>query len=201
MQALQDRAHAQPGQRILIHAGAGGVGTFAIQYAKAMGLHVTTTTSNRNREFVTSLGADEVILYDREDYLQRPDRYDIVFDTLGQHYTIDAFKVIKPAGTVVSIAGPPDKSFPQQVEAGLLLRTAMKAMSFRVRRTANRAGAAYYRFLTESKDSQLSEIAAMIDAGKIRPVIDRVFPFTDIVSAMIYAAQGRSRGKVVVQMK
>jgi len=201
VQALRERAHAQSGQRILIHAGSGGVGTFAIQYAKAIGLHVTTTTSSRNRELVSSLGADEVICYDKEAYLQRTERYDIVYDTLGDHYTLDAFKIVKHGGTVVSIAGPPDKQVPDQVEAGLPLRIAMHLMSRRVYKAAHRARATYYRFLTESKGAQLTEIASMIDSGKIKPVIDKVFPFTDIVAAMIYTAQGRARGKVVVQMK
>jgi alcohol dehydrogenase len=201
VQGLRDRAHAQSGQRILIHAGSGGVGTFAIQYAKALGLHVTTTTSTRNRELVRSLGADEVICYDQEDYRQRECRYDIVFDTLGGHHTLDSFAVAARGGAVISIVGPPDKQFADQVNAGFLARIAMHLMSRRVFKAANRAQATYHRFLTESKGSQLTEIASMVDSEKIKPVIDRVFPFADIVEAMTYSAQGRARGKVVVQMK
>jgi alcohol dehydrogenase len=201
IQALRDRAHAQSGQRVLIHAGSGGVGTFAIQYAKALGLHVTTTTSSRNAELVRSLGADDVVCYDNEDYLKRTDRYDIVFDTLGDKYTLDAFRVVKLGGTVVSIAGPPDGQFADQVGAGILLRAAMRLMSRQVFKAADRAGACYHRFLTESKGPQLTEIASMVDAGKIKPIIDKIFPFAEIVDAMLYTAQGRARGKVVVQMK
>jgi alcohol dehydrogenase len=201
VQGLRDRAHAQSAQRILIHAGSGGVGTFAIQYAKALGLHVTTTTSSRNSEFVRSLGANEVICYDREDYLQRQQFYDIVFDTLGDRHTLEAFSVTARGGAVVSIVGPPDKQFADQVDAGFLARMAMKLVSRPVFKAADRACATYHRFLTESKGSQLTEIASMVDSAKIKPVIDRVFPFTDIVAAIIYSAQGRARGKIVVQMK
>ena len=83
---------ARAGQRILIHAGAGGIGTFAVQYAKHLGLHVTTTTSSKNADFVKSLGADRVIAYDRENYLEQGGGYDIVYDTLGGAFTVDAFK-------------------------------------------------------------------------------------------------------------
>ena len=96
------RAGAKSGQRILIHAGSGGVGTFAVQYAKHLGLHVTSTTSSKNADFVASLGADRVIAYDRENYLQQDGNFDIVYDTLGGAFTVDAFKVVKRGGVVIS---------------------------------------------------------------------------------------------------
>jgi len=94
------RVRATAGQRILIHAGAGGSGTFAIQYARHLGLHVTTTTSSKNVDFVKSLGADRVIAYDRENYLEQGGGYDIVYDTLGGAFTVDAFRLVKrtPSG-------------------------------------------------------------------------------------------------------
>lgn len=201
VQALMDRAHAKHGQCVLIHAGSGGVGTFAIQYAKALGLQVTTTASSKNAAWVKALGADEVVCYDRENYLDRGATYDIVYDTLGQNYTTDAFKVVKRGGVVVSIAGGPDKQLAEQVNAGWFLRLVMSFMSRRVYELAERTGASYYRFLTKSNGAQLADIAALIEAGKIKAIIDKVYPFTQIIEAMIYAAGGRVKGKVVVQMK
>jgi len=201
VQALVDRAHAKRGQHVLIHAGSGGVGTFAIQYAKALGLQVTTTTSSKNATWVKALGADEVVCYDRENYLDRGATYDIVYDTLGQNYTTDAFKAVKRGGVVVSIAGGPDKQLAEQVNAGWFLRLIMNLMSRHVYELAERTSASYYRFLTTSHGAQLADIAALIEAGKIKAVIDKVYPFTQIIEAMIYAAGGRVKGKVVVQMK
>src|SRR4030095_7797275 len=100
---------AKSGQRILIHAGSGGVGTFAFQYAKHLRLHVTSTTSSKNADFVASLAADRIIAYDRENYLQQDGNYDIVYDTLGGAFTVDAFKVVKRGGVVLSLSGPPDR--------------------------------------------------------------------------------------------
>jgi alcohol dehydrogenase len=201
VQALRDRAQAQPGQHILIHAGSGGVGTFAIQYARQLGLHVTTTTSSKNAAWVKDLGADDVIAYDREAYLDRGRQFDIVYDTLGGDYTLDAFKVVKPGGVVVSIAGPPDRRFADQVEAGPLLRLAFWVMRRRVEALAAQHRASYYRFLTESSGAQLAEIAALVDSGSIKPVIDRIFHLEAIKEAFAYAETGRAKGKIIVQIK
>ena len=136
------RAGARAGQRILIHAGSGGVGTFAVQYAKHLGLHVTSTTSSRNADFVKSLGADRIIAYDRENYLEQGGDYDIVYDTLGGAFTIDAFKLVKRGGAVISLSGPPDRYFARREGAGLLVRVAVRLMGQRLSASA-KAGAAY----------------------------------------------------------
>jgi alcohol dehydrogenase len=125
------RAGARAGQRILIHAGSGGVGSFAVQYAKHLGLHVTSTTSFKNADFVKSLGADRVIAYDRENYLEQGGGYDIVYDTLGGAFTVDAFKVAKRGGVVISLSGPPDRDFARREGAGLLVRVAVWLMGRR----------------------------------------------------------------------
>ncbi len=200
VQGLIDRAHARAGQRILIHAGSGGVGTFAVQFAKVMGLRVTTTTSSRNAEFVRGLGADEVIAYDKQDYMTLPGGYDIVLDTLGGDVTLDSFKVATRGGAVVSIVGPPDRQFPDQVGANPLVRLVMRFMARRVFAASRETGVAYYRFLTESNGSQLADIARLADAGRIRPVIDRVFPFEALPAAFERLATGRARGKIVLDL-
>jgi alcohol dehydrogenase len=192
---------ARAGQRILIHAGAGGIGTFAIQYAKHVGLHVTTTTSSKNADFVTSLGADRVIAYDRENYLQQGGDYDIVYDTLGGDFTVDAFKVVKRGGAVISLSGPPDRDFARRMGAGLVVKIAVWLMSRKVYAAADSAGASYCWFFTEPSGDQLREIAGLVDAGKIKPVIDREFAFDQLPDALAYLEKGRARGKVVLKVK
>ena len=125
VQGLRERAGLTSGQSILIHAGSGGVGTFAVQFARMVGLNVTATCSRRNAAFVESLGAQRVVCYDEQDYRALPDRYDCVFDLLGGEHTLAAFDVLNPGGSVVSIAGPPDRHFADQVAAGWLLRQAI----------------------------------------------------------------------------
>ena len=198
VQGLVDRARVRAGQRILIHAGSGGVGTFAIQFAKAKGLHVTTTTSSRNADFVRSLGADVVIAYDKQDYRTLPGDYDVVLDTLGGDFTLDAFKIVRRGGAVVSIVGPPDRQFADQVGANALVRLVMRFMARRVFAASRATGVAYYRFLTESNGAQLADIAKLVEEGRIRPVIDQVFPFEALPAAFERLATGRAKGKVVL---
>lgn len=201
LQALVERAKAQPGQRVLIHAGSGGLGSFAIQYAKrVLGMAVSTTTSSRNADWVAGLGADRVYCYDREDYRRDGAQFDIVFDTLGGDYTRDAFTVLKRGGCVVSVAGPPDRDFARQIGASPMLALAMWAVSRPVYLRAWRKDARYFRFLTESSGEQLERLRREIEAAQIRPVIDRVYPFADAVAALQYAARGRAKGKIVLSM-
>jgi alcohol dehydrogenase len=194
-------AGARAGQRILIHAGSGGVGTFAVQYADHLGLHVTATTSSKNADFVKSLGADRVIAYDRENYLEQGGDYDIVYDTLGGGFTIDAFKVVKRGGVVISLSGPPDRDFAQREGAGWLVGIAVWLMGRKVYAAAERAGAEYCWFFTESSGDQLREIAALVDGGAIKPVIDREFAFEQLPEALSYLEAGRARGKVVLKVR
>ncbi|MEO8670625.1 MAG: NADP-dependent oxidoreductase [Tahibacter sp.] len=201
VQGLVDRAQARPGQRILIHAGSGGLGSFAIQYAKrVLGLHVTTTTSSRNQAWVRELGADVVIAYDEQDYRALPARYDIVFDTLGGAATAASFDLLNPGGVVVSVAGPPDRHFARQVHAGPVLSAILWLMGARMRQRARAKNARYFRFLTESSGAQLESIARLLTAGTIKAVIDQVFPFERAIEALEYAAQGRAKGKVMLQI-
>jgi len=195
------RAGAKSGQRILIHAGSGGVGTFAVQYAKHLGLHVTSTTSSKNAEFVASLGADRVIAYDRENYLQQDGNYDIVYDTLGGAFTVDAFKVVKRGGVVISLSGPPDRDFARREGAGLLVGIVVWLMGRKVYAASAAAGARYEWSFTESNGDQLRDIAALVEGGAIKPVVDREFAFEQLPAALTYLEAGRARGKVVLRVK
>ncbi|MBI3702009.1 MAG: NADP-dependent oxidoreductase [Afipia sp.] len=201
VQGLVDRLHVKAGQSILIHAGSGGVGTFAVQYCKHLGMNVTATTSSRNADFVKSLGADRVIAYDKENYLDGGAAYDIVYDTLGGAVTADSFKVVKRGGTVLSLSGPPDRDFPRRIGAGFVVRTAVWFMSRKVYAAAAKAGASYVWYLTEPSGRQLTDVAALVDAGKIKPVIDREFPFDKLVDALTHLQSGRSRGKIVLKVR
>jgi alcohol dehydrogenase len=196
-----DRVGAKAGQRILIHAGSGGVGTFAVQYARHLGLHVTSTTSSKNADFVKSLGANSVIAYDRENYLEKGGDYDIVYDTLGGPFTVDAFKVVKRGGVVISLSGPPDRDFAQREGAGLLVRVAVWLMGRKVYAASAKAGAAYCWFFTEPSGDQLRDIATLVDSGAIRPMIDREFAFEQLPAALTYLEAGRARGKVVLKVR
>ena len=196
-----ERAGARAGQRILIHAGSGGVGTFAVQYARHLGLHITSTTSSKNADFVKSLGANRVIAYDRENYLEQSGDYDIVYDTLGGAFTIDAFKLVKRGGIVISLSGPPDRDFARREGKGWLVRIAVWLMGRKVYAAAERAGAEYCWFLTESSGDQLREIAVLVDRGAIKPVIDREFAFEQLPEALSYLEAGRARGKVVLKVR
>ena len=195
------RVGARAGQRILIHAGAGGIGTFAIQYAKHLGLEITSTTSSKNVDFVKSLGANRVIAYDRENYLEQGGNYDIVYDTLGSAFTVNAFKVVKRGGAVISLSGPPDRDFAARVGAGWLVRVAVWLMSRKVYAASAESGASYCWFFTEPDGDQLREIAGLVDSGVIKPVIDREFAFDQLPAALTYLQAGRARGKVVLQVK
>lgn len=195
------RADARSGQRILIHAGSGGVGTFAVQYAKHLGLHVTSTTSSKNADFVKSLGADRVIAYDRENYLEQGGDYDIVYDTLGGAFTVDAFRVVKRGGVVISLSGPPDRDFARREGAGLLVRIAVWLMGRKVYAASAAAGARYEWSFTQSNGDQLRDIAALVESGAIKPVVDREFAFEQLPAALAYLEAGRARGKVVLKVR
>jgi len=195
------RAGARAGQRILIHAGSGGVGTFAVQYAKYLGLDVTSTTSSKNADFVRSLGADKVIAYDRENYLEQGGDYDIVYDTLGGAFTVDAFKLVKRGGAVISLSGPPDRDFARREGKGFLVRIAVWLMGRKVYAASRQAGADYCWFFTESSGEQLREITALVERGAIKPVIDREFAFEQLPDALGYLEAGRARGKVVLKVR
>jgi NADPH:quinone reductase-like Zn-dependent oxidoreductase len=201
-QGLVERANLQPGQKVLIHAGSGGVGTIAIQLAKQLGASVATTTSAANIELVTSLGADVVIDYNKQAFETVLHDYDVVLDTLGGEALKKSVQVLKPGGKVISIAGPPDPAFAKELRANLVVSLAITALSFQTRRRARRHHVTYSFLFMRASGDQLREITTLIDAGKIRPVVDRVFAFESTRDALAYVEQGRARaGKVVIRMK
>ncbi|MGH8050618.1 MAG: NADP-dependent oxidoreductase [Arenimonas sp.] len=200
VQGFADRAHLKSGDSILIHAGSGGLGSFAIQYAKQMGLIVHTTTSSKNADWVQKLGADKVFCYDQVDIAAIKNQYDAVFDTLGGKETLQAFLQIKAGGVVISVAGPPDIEMRNIFGKKPIIRFVMWMMSRKVYATAKTKNARYFRYMTESSGEQLDQITPLIEQGKIKAVIDRVFPFEQGIEAFEYLVAGRAKGKVIIKV-
>ncbi|MFB7585348.1 NADP-dependent oxidoreductase [Streptomyces hydrogenans] len=200
-QALVERANVQPGQKVLIHAGAGGLGSIAVQLAKALGAHVATTASTAKVGLVKELGADEVIDYRTQNFEEILDGYDIVLDSLGGENLAKSLRILKPGGLAISVAGPPDPATARELGSNPVLRLAITALSAKTRRQAKRLGVTYSFLFMKASGDQLRELTPLIDTGKIRPVVDTVFPFDDTLHAMEYVEKGRAKaGKVVVSM-
>ncbi|RZL76745.1 MAG: NADP-dependent oxidoreductase [Rhodococcus sp. (in: high G+C Gram-positive bacteria)] len=200
-QALIEKANLQAGQKVLIHAGSGGVGTFAIQLAKYLGATVATTTSTANTEWVQRLGADIVIDYKKEDFAEVLHDYDLVLDTLGGETLEKSLRVLKPGGKVISVSGPPDREFAKEAGLNWILQQVMRLLSLRIRRNAKRHKVAYSFLFMKSSGDQLRNLASTIDSGAIRPVVDQVFPFESTKEALAHVEQGRAKGKVVVKLR
>ncbi|MBN8917126.1 MAG: NADP-dependent oxidoreductase [Rhizobiales bacterium] len=200
-QALVDRADLRKGQKILIHAGSGGVGTFAIQLAKHLGATVATTTSTANVDLVRSLGADVVIDYKTQNFEKVLTGYDVVLNSLDGDTLIKSLSVLKPGGKLISISGPPDPDFARQQGLNWMLSQLMRLLSFGIRRKAKVRGVHYSFLFMRADGGQLSQVTALIEAGIIRPIMDRVFPFEATNEALTYLDTGRSKGKVVVRLK
>ena len=201
-QALVERANVQPGQKVLIHAGAGGVGSVATQLAHRLGAVVATTVSPRNVGLVESLGADVVVDYRAQDFATVLSDYDLVLDSVGGENVAKSLQVLRPGGVVVGIAGPPDPAFAREIDANLLVRGAVAALSARVRWTARRRGVQYSFLFMKANGWQLSRITELVDAGDLRPLIDRTFEFSSVLDALAYVEAGSTQpGKVVVEMR
>ncbi|MFF7311542.1 zinc-binding dehydrogenase [Streptomyces sp. NPDC008137] len=200
-QILVERAHVQPGQKVLVHAGAGGLGSTVIQLAKHLGATVATTANPRNEELVRSLGADVVVDYTTEDFSKVLSDYDLVLDSLGGTNLEKSLTVLKPGGLAISVVGPPDAAFAKQLGAPAVLGLVMNTLSRKIRKQAKKLGVRYEFLFMQANGSQLRKLGALYDSGKLRPVIDRVFPFDQTLEAMAYVEQGRTKaGKVVVSM-
>ncbi|MEU0026811.1 NADP-dependent oxidoreductase [Streptomyces sp. NPDC006335] len=200
-QILVDRAHVKPGQKVLVHAGAGGLGSTVIQLAKHLGATVATTANTRSEELVRSLGADVVVDYTKEDFSKVLSGYDLVLDSLGGANLEKSLTVLKPGGLAVSVVGPPDAGFAKQLGAPSVLALVMNTLSRKVRKQAKALGVRYEFLFMQANGSQLRKLSALYDSGKLRPVIDSTFPFDRTLEAMAHVEQGRTKaGKVVVSM-
>lgn len=199
-QALVERAKLKKGQKVLIHAGSGGVGTFAIQLAKHFGAIVATTTSTANVDLVKRLGADIVIDYKKDRFEEILRDCDVVLNSLDGETLKKSLRVLKPGGQLISISGPPDPEFARYLGLGRILELVMRLLSFRIRRQAKRHQVDYSFLFMRASGDQLRQISSLIETGAVRPVLDRVFPFESTKEAMAYVETGRAKGKVVVRV-
>ena len=197
-QAMVVRGRLKAGQHVFIPAGSGGVGSFAIQLARHLGAQVTTTTSSKNVEWVRALGADRVIDYRSEDFGETLRDVDLVFDTMGGATQVAAFASLKPGGRLISIVGPPTLAFAREAGLGPLVRFGAWLMGWSANARARRHHATYEFFLMSPDGAQLAEIGALIEAGIIKPQVDRVFPLEQARAALDYVETGRARGKVIL---
>lgn len=200
-QALKERLKLQAGQKVFIPAGSGGIGTFAIQLAKHLGAKVGTTTSTGNVELVRSLGADEIVDYKKQEFENVLRGYDAVLGTVRGDAMEKSVGILKSRAAMVSLVGPLDAAFARARRLNFVLTFVFAMMSRKIKRLAKKREVTY-SFLFERPDgNQLAEIGELLKAGRIRPVIDKVFPFEQAKEALEYLAQGRSRGKVVVKVR
>jgi len=200
-QAFKEHMQLKPGQKIFIPAGSGGIGTFAIQLAKHMGATVGTTTSTANIELVRTLGADEVVDYKKQNFKDVLHDYDAVLGTTQGDGLETALDIVRPRSKVVSLIGPPDAAFARARGMNVVMKLVFGLLSAKIRRLAKQRGATYSFMFVRPDGSQLARIGELLEAGRIRPVIDKVFPFTQAKAGLAYLEQGRAKGKVVLQME
>jgi NADPH:quinone reductase-like Zn-dependent oxidoreductase len=186
LQGLRDKGRVKAGDKVLVNGASGGVGTFAVQIAKALGAEVTGVCSTRNVELVRSLGADHVIDYKNEDFTRGDRRYDVIIDNVGNHPLRAVRRALEPDGTYVMIGGPKDDRWLGPVSGFLKvpLMSRISTQKFEV-------------LLAEMNAADLRVLNSMIEAGQVTPVIDRTYPLQDIPAAIGYLESQRARGKVV----
>lgn len=200
-QALVEKARLKKGQKVFIQAGSGGVGTFAIQLAKHLGATVATTTSAGNAALVKRLGADVIVDYKKDAFEEKLSGYDVVLNSQDGKTLAKSLGVLQPGGQLISISGPPDPQFAQDIHAPWVVQQVMRALSFGARRQARRLQVSYAFLFMKASGSQLRQITPLIESGAIRPVIDKVFPFESTNEALACVESGRAKGKVVIKVR
>src|SRR2546426_6622370 len=187
LQGLRDKGQIQPGQKVLINGASGGVGTFAVQIAKALGAEVTGVCSTRNVDLVRSIGADHVIDYTWEDFTQKDQRYDFILDNVANHSLSDLRRALTPTGTLVPNGGGFDNHW--FASGGRVMRA--KLLSRLVSQTLR-------TFIMSQKLEALVALKGLIEAGKVTPVIGRTYPLSETPQAIDRVGRGHARGKVVI---
>jgi NADPH:quinone reductase-like Zn-dependent oxidoreductase len=201
-QALVELANVQKGQKVFIQAGSGGVGTFAIQLAKHLGATVATTTSSANFNLVKSLGTDIVIDYKTQDFETILKDYDVVLHSNKDTKILEkSLRILKPNGQLISLVGPPTPEFAEEIGLPWYIKFVTKLLSFGIKKKAKKIKAKFTFLFMRAEGKQLGQITALIESGKIKPIIDKVFPFEQTNDALSYVETGRSKGKVVVKVK
>jgi NADPH:quinone reductase-like Zn-dependent oxidoreductase len=201
-QALVEIANIKKGQKVFIQAGSGGVGTFAIQLAKHLGAFVATTTSKNNIDMVKNLGADLIIDYKSEDFETKLKDYDLVLHSNRDTKILEkSLRILKSGGQLISLVGPPTPEFATAIGLPWYLKMVISLLSLSARKKAKKMNVSFKFLFMKAEGSQLSQITKLIEAGVIKPVIDKVFPFEQTNEALSYVEIGRSKGKVVIKVK
>ncbi|WP_210150331.1 NADP-dependent oxidoreductase [Chryseobacterium scophthalmum] len=200
-QALVEKSKVQKGQKVFIQAGSGGVGTFAIQLAKHLGATVATTASEKSFNFLKNLGADVLIDYKTQNFEDVLIDYDVVLNSQDSKTLEKSFEVVKSQGKIISISGPPTLVFAKELNLPWYVKFATKLLSSKVRKITKKQNVNYSFLFMKANGKQLAEITKVIESGKIKPVIDKVFPFENTNAAVKYVESGRAKGKVVIKMK
>jgi NADPH:quinone reductase-like Zn-dependent oxidoreductase len=183
LRAMREKEQVQPGQNVLINGAGGGAGTFAVQLAKLYGAEVTGVDNTGKMEFLRSLGADHVIDYTREDFTRNGKQYDLILDVIAHRSVFAYARALKPKGTSFFVGG----SVPTLFQI-LFLGPLIKRITGR-----------QIRILAVPQNRKdLLSITELCEAGKVRPVIDRIYPFTEVPEALRYVGEGRAKGKVVI---
>jgi NADPH:quinone reductase-like Zn-dependent oxidoreductase len=200
-QAFYDKAKLQKSQKVFIQAGSGGVGTIAIQLAKHIGATVATTASAANIEMVKNLGADIVIDYKKDDFETILKDYDVVLNSQDTQTLEKSLRILKPDGKLISISGPPDMAYAKENSLSWFMKMAIYFLSYKVNRLAKKLEVDYAFLFMNANGQQLADISTLIEAGKIVPVIDKVFAFEQTNDALNYVMSGRAKGKVVIKLR
>ena len=200
-QALLELGGLTRGLKVLIHAGSGGVGTFAIQLARHVGATVYTTASTRNHDLVKRLGADVAIDYRRQRFEDVAKDCDVVLDTQGGETLLRSFSCVRPGGVVVSVGGVPDAKFARSWGLNPLLVFALRLMTRKVTAAAKKREARFEYLFMRADGEQLAKIAALVEQGVIKPVLDRTYPLAQAKEALAYSESGRATGKIVLEVQ
>lgn len=199
-QAIHDLMRLKRGDKVLIQAGSGGIGTVAIQLAKLTGAFVATTTSEKNVEMVKTLGADQVIDYHHQDFSEVLTDYDYVFDTLGNEQLKKAFQIVKPGGKVVTLSGIPNRKFAKEYGLPWWKQGLLGIATMPITRLEKQSGATYEFLFMQPSGEQLTKLTDLIESDKLQVIIDRVVPLEQIQAAFDYSAAGRARGKIILKI-
>lgn len=200
-QALVEKAQLTKGQKVFIQAGSGGVGTFAIQLAKHLGATVATTASAENADWLKGLGADVVIDYKTQDFEMLLSDYDVVLNSQDTKTLFQSLNTLTAGGQLISISGPPDAQFASDAGLPWFMKGVMRLLSYKIRNKAKQRQINYAFLFMKAQGNQLEKITALVEAGVIRPVVDKVFAFEQADEAVAYVESGRARGKVVIKVK
>jgi len=200
-QALHDIMQVQAGDKVLIQAGSGGIGTIAIQLAKLMDVYVATTVSDRGKDLVTRLGADQIVNYRKENFADVLSDFDDVYDTLGGQNLTDGFKILKPGGNIVTLSGTPNARFGKEYGVGWFKTMLFGLASFKLTRLEKKYDVNYHFLFMKPSGAQLEILRDYIETGKLEPIVDRVFSFEKTQEAIEYSESGHAKGKIIIKIK